>query len=65
MVSDALLLLIALTGLSATVLVILYFAGYFRGSTVRPLVSVSCSWWCCFGLSYQMTDLMRDLVACV
>jgi hypothetical protein len=29
---DVVLLLVALIGLSATVLIVLYFAGYFRGS---------------------------------
>lgn len=38
MVSDAVLLLVALVGLSATVLAVLFTAGYFRGAPVRLLL---------------------------
>lgn len=37
MLSDGALLAIALAGLSTTVFVVLFFAGFFRGSKVSPL----------------------------
>lgn len=37
MVSDAVLLLVALIGLCSTVLIVLFLAGYFRGTSVRSV----------------------------